>query len=158
MPKKRKPTYREINGTTRVGDFLRSLGKKETLKKVLDVGGSLITGRVGDAIHNILKDSNELTNDQRDFALKLLQSDVEENQEISNRWKYDMSSDSWLSKNVRPISLMFLTFSAIFLAYLDFFYTNLEVIDEWIELLKTLLITVYVAYFGGRSYEKTKKL
>ena len=154
----KKKSYKERNGTTRVGDFLRSIGKSKTLNKILDVGTNLATGNVSGALKNILKGSDELTPEQRNFALELLKSDVEENKEVSNRWKFDMNSDSWLSKNVRPLMLIYLTLMMTLIAILDSSLVKFTVNEAWISLLQTLLITAYVAYFGGRSYEKNKKL
>ena len=154
---KEKPSYKEIHGTTRVGDFLRSINKSEVLTKVLGVGTELITGDVAGAVEELLRGSDELTTAQREYALKLLESDVKESAEISNRWKYDMESDSWLSKNVRPILLAFLTFSTVLLIFLDSSVNGFLVAVTWVDLLQTLLLTVFVAYFGGRSYEKIKK-
>jgi hypothetical protein len=65
-----------------------------------------------------------------------------------------MKSDSWLSKNTRPLSLIFLSVSMIFLILLDSLNIDFDVEGSWIELLKNLLVTVYVAYFGSRGVEK----
>ena len=70
-----------------------------------------------------------------------------------------MKSDSYLSKNVRPLSLIFLTVTTMILIYLDFFYGDeINVPGEWIELLKSLLLGVYIAYFGSRGIEKYKSI
>ena len=79
-------------------------------------------------------------------------------QEVSKRWDSDMKSDSWLSKNTRPMSLIFLTVSMVILIILDSFQWNFTVDTGWVELLKTLLVTVYVAYFGSRGAEKFKSI
>ena len=69
-----------------------------------------------------------------------------------------MKSDSWLSKNTRPLTLVFLTVSTVFLVLLDSLDIEFGVSSEWIDLLKSLLITVYVAYFGSRGVEKFKAI
>lgn len=74
-------------------------------------------------------------------------------QEISKRWNSDMKSDSWLSKNTRPMSLIFLTISMVILILLDSFELKFGVSENWVDLLQTLLVTVYVAYFGSRGAE-----
>jgi hypothetical protein len=153
-----KPTYKEQHGTTRVGDFLRSIGKSELLTKVISSGSDLITGNISGALKNLLKSTDELTPEQREYALKLLESDVKENEEVSKRWQYDMNSDSWLSKNIRPLMLLYLTLAMSIFCVLDSCVIDFNVHESWISLLETLLLTSYVAYFGGRSYEKTKKL
>jgi hypothetical protein len=77
--------------------------------------------------------------------------------EISSRWKADMESDSWLSKNVRPLVLIFLVISTVLLIFIDAGVINFVVEAKWTDLLQLVLITVIGAYFGGRSLEKTKK-
>jgi hypothetical protein len=73
---------------------------------------------------------------------------------VSKRWDSDMKSDSWLSKNTRPLTLIYLTLASTILIIIDSFHTLFDVDTAWVELLKTLLITVYVAYFGSRGAEK----
>jgi len=90
--------------------------------------------------------------------MKLLEQDIAEMQNVSNRWSNDMKSDSWLSKNTRPLALIYLTFASTLLIVLDSFHTTFDVDSAWVELLKTLLITVYVAYFGSRGAEKITKI
>jgi len=77
--------------------------------------------------------------------------------EISSRWDADMKSDSWLSKNVRPLVLIFLVISTVLLIFIDAGAINFVVEAKWTDLLQLVLITVIGAYFGGRSLEKTKK-
>jgi len=77
--------------------------------------------------------------------------------EISSRWNADMKSDSWLSKNVRPLVLIFLVISTVLLIFIDAGAINFVVEAKWTDLLQLVLITVIGAYFGGRSLEKTKK-
>ena len=69
-----------------------------------------------------------------------------------------MKSDSWLSKNTRPMTLIFLTASLVVIMLLDSFEIPFTVDASWVDLLKSLLITVYVAYFGSRGVEKFKKI
>ena len=96
--------------------------------------------------------------EDKEKALKLLEMDMVEMQEISKRWASDMQSDSWLSKNTRPLTLIFLTISMVLLVLLDSFEIAFEVDSGWVDLLKSLLITVYVAYFGSRGAEKFKSI
>jgi hypothetical protein len=82
-----------------------------------------------------------------------------EMQEVSKRWESDMKSDSWLSKNTRPMSLIFLTVMSIAFIWVDSHeHLSFTVEQEWISLLKTLTTTVYVAYFGSRGAEKWKTI
>tara|TARA_R110000744_G_scaffold229822_1_gene347906 strand:- start:1579 stop:1959 length:381 start_codon:yes stop_codon:yes gene_type:complete len=78
-------------------------------------------------------------------------------QEITKRWESDMKSDSWLSKNIRPLTLAFLVVSCVLLIFIDAGVISFVVDEEWKDLLKMVLMTTIGAYFGGRSYEKIKK-
>jgi len=69
-----------------------------------------------------------------------------------------MASDSWLSKNTRPMTLIFLTISMVCLILLDSFNIDFSIDSSWVDLLKSLLVTVYVAYYGSRGAEKFKSI
>ena len=90
----------------------------------------------------------------KETALKLLEQDIVEMQEISKRWESDMKSDSWLSKNTRPMTLIYLTVMMSLYIILDSLDIAFNIDESWVELLKTLLVTIYVAYFGSRGFEK----
>ena len=83
--------------------------------------------------------------------------EVEMEKQITDRWKSDMASDSWLSKNVRPMVLVFLVVSTVLMIFIDAGTIKFVVEEKWTDLLQLVLITVIGAYFGGRSLEKTKK-
>ena len=87
----------------------------------------------------------------------LLESEVELQKNITERWKSDMASDSWLSKNIRPLTLAFLVSSTVILVFIDAGFIEFNVKDSWVDLLQLVLISVVGAYFGGRSIEKIKK-
>ena len=76
---------------------------------------------------------------------------------VSERWSSDMKSDSWLSKNTRPLTLIYLTLCMSVFVVLDS-TVILEINQGWVSLLEALLITVYVAYFGSRGAEKITKI
>ncbi len=96
--------------------------------------------------------------EDKEKALKLLEQDMVEMQEVTKRWESDMKSDSYLSKNTRPLTLIFLTCSLVIFILLDGFEIDFSIDDAWVDLLKSLLITVYVAYFGSRGAEKFKAI
>ena len=96
--------------------------------------------------------------EDKEKALALLNQDTVEMQEVSKRWQADMKSDSWLSKNTRPLTLVFLTVAMVLLIFIDSTGLDFEVDSGWVDLLKSLLITVYVAYFGSRGAEKFKTI
>ena len=86
----------------------------------------------------------------------LLKSEATIQENVTERWKSDMSSDSWLSKNVRPLVLIFLVLCTMLLVFIDAGILEFKVEDKWISLLEITLLTVIGAYFGGRSIEKVK--
>ena len=86
----------------------------------------------------------------------LLKSEETIQENVTERWKSDMSSDSWLSKNVRPLVLIFLVLCTMLLVFIDAGILEFKVEDKWISLLEITLLTVIGAYFGGRSIEKVK--
>tara|TARA_R100001463_G_scaffold7593_7_gene24243 strand:- start:693 stop:1148 length:456 start_codon:yes stop_codon:yes gene_type:complete len=135
---------------TRVGKFL-----VKAAPNILGVAGDLLpnAGVLG-MVKQLISNDSKLPDQDKDEALKLIELDIIEAQEVSKRWTADMASDSYLSKNTRPMTLIFLTVSMIFLIILDSLDIDFGVNVEWIELLKSLLITVYVAYFGSRGVEK----
>ena len=83
------------------------------------------------------------------------EADIQKN--VTDRWKTDMNSDSWLSNNVRPLVLIFLVVSTVLMVFIDAGVISFEVKANWIDLLQLVLITVIGAYFGGRSAEKFRK-
>ena len=86
----------------------------------------------------------------------LLKSEETIQENVTERWKADMNSDSWLSKNVRPMVLIFLVLCTMLLVFVDAGFLEFQVEDKWISLLEITLLTVIGAYFGGRSIEKVK--
>ena len=147
MPKKK---FKE----TKVGQFL--LGKSGVLDSLADVLPD--KGLLG-VVKNLIDRDETLPTPDKEMALKLLEQDIVEAQEVSKRWESDMSSDSWLSKNTRPMSLIFLTIMTVSFIWVDSHgYIDFTVEQEWINLLKTLTTTVYVAYFGSRGAEKFKSI
>ena len=109
-------------------------------------------------VKNLIKKDPVLPPEDKEKALALLNQDTIEMQEVSKRWSSDMKSDSWLSKNTRPMALIFLTVSMVLLIFVDSSGIEFNVDNGWIDLLKSLLITVYVAYFGSRGAEKFKTI
>ena len=131
------------------------------MKKILSkiFGGA--AGNVAEKISNIIAKHTFSKEDRARFenemAKVFLEAESEMQQNVTERWKTDMSSDSWLSKNVRPLVLIFLVVSTVLMVFIDAGIISFNVKDSWIDLLKLILITVIGAYFGGRSYEKIKK-
>lgn len=140
--------------------------KDTKVGKFLINNGSGIVGTLGDVlpssgvlgiVKGLITKDQSLPPKDKETALKLLEMDSIEMQEVSKRWNSDMKSDSWLSKNTRPLTLIYLTISTSIYILLDSF--DMAAIDgAWIELLKTLLVTIYVAYFGSRGFEKIQSI
>ena len=154
-----KKTYKEKNGTTRVGDALRWLSKqgKTIAPEILNLAGN-ITGIEGlNKLSDAISKDKQLTEVDKQLLLAELQQDVIEMQEVTKRWQYDMSSDSWLSKNIRPLSLAFLTLTLFIYIILDSSINGFIIDKAWIDLLSSLLLLVYCGYFGMRSVEKVTK-
>ena len=86
-----------------------------------------------------------------------IEAEAEVQRNVTERWRSDMTSDSWLSKNVRPLVLIFLVACTMVLIFIDAGAIDFKVEDKWVGLLEVILITVIGAYFGGRSFEKIKK-
>ena len=137
------------------GNLLRGIAKtgKTVAPKLID---AITGGKVSDIIEAITGDT-ELTEIEKQMLVKELEQDVIEMQEVSKRWSSDMNSDSWLSKNIRPLSLAFLTLSLFIYVILDSSLEGFKIDSEWISLLGNLLLLVYAGYFGGRSLEKIRK-
>lgn len=139
---------------TKLGKFLN-----KSAPKVLDVAGDLLPDKgVLGIVKNLISKDPDISPEDKEVALKLLEQDMVEMQEVSKRWMSDMSSDSWLSKNTRPMALIFLTISMVIFMLMDSFDWGFEVQSMWVDLLKSLLVTVYVAYFGSRGVEKYKTI
>ena len=135
---------------TKVGQFLA----KSAPGILGTVGNILPDNGVLGVVKNLISKEESLPAEDKEKAMKLLELDIIEMQEVSKRWSSDMKSDSWLSKNTRPMSLIFLTISMVLLILLDSFDWRFTVSTGWVDLLQTLLVTVYVAYFGSRGAEK----
>jgi hypothetical protein len=147
--KKKKKKFKE----TKVGIFL-----KEKAPTILNTVGEFLPDQGGIGIvKNLISGDSTINAKDKETALKLLDQDIAEMNNISDRWNSDMKSDSWLSKNTRQMTLIYLTLAMTIFIVL---YSSvlLEINDGWVSLLEALLITVYVAYFGSRGAEKITKI
>ena len=125
---------------TKVGKFLIKAGSAigEALPK---------SGYLG-VLRSLITDDSKLTPKDKETALKLLDIDIAEMQEISKRWDSDMKSDSWLSKNVRPLTLVFFSISYVIGLFMEYPLDSITV----------LLSLIVAAYFGSRGFEKLKSI
>jgi len=127
------------------------------LTNLFSGGAADLVKGVGGVIDNLHTSKEEKLEAER--KIQELISDYETKMEanITDRWKADMNSDSWLSKNVRPMILIFLVVSTVLMIFIDAGTIKFVVEEKWTDLLQLVLITVIGAYFGGRSFEKRKK-
>ncbi|MBV1929075.1 MAG: hypothetical protein KUG81_06135 [Gammaproteobacteria bacterium] len=146
-PKRKKKKFKD----TGLGKFLKGAGST-----IVDVVGDVIPG--GKVLKALIEGDEVLTADQKEMALRHLEMDIVDMQEVTKRWESDMTSDSWLSKNVRPLIILFLTVAMTTFIIIDSASDGFSVKEDWISLLSSLLLLVYGAYFGGRSLEKIQKM
>ena len=127
------------------------------LGKIFSAGASDLVKSVGGVVDNLVTTDEERLEAKHKIENMIKGYEAEMQKQITERWKVDMQSDSWLSKNIRPLTLMFLVISTVLMIFIDAGVLNFEVKDTWVDLLQLVLITVIGAYFGGRSLEKVKK-
>ena len=127
------------------------------LNKIFSAGASDLINSVGGVVDNLTTSKEEKLEAERKIKDLVMGYEAEMQKQVTERWKMDMQSDSWLSKNIRPLVLIFLVVSTVLLVFIDAGVIAFEVKASWVDLLQLVLITVIGAYFGGRSLEKVKK-
>jgi hypothetical protein len=127
------------------------------LGKLFSGGAADLIKGVGGVIDNLHTSGEEKLEAERKIKELVANYEVEMEKNITSRWQADLKSDSWLSKNVRPMVLIFLIVCTMLLIFIDAGAIKFNVKDSYIDLLQLVLITVIGAYFGGRSFEKVKK-
>ncbi len=127
------------------------------MKKLLQLISGTLVKDIGKVIDNLTTTDEERLEAKRGIQELLEKADKDAQEQVTERWKYDMQSDSFLSKNIRPIIMVFLTGMFTVLAFTDGNIGGFEIQKEYIPIFQTLLVTVYGAYFVGRTWEKGKK-
>ena len=127
------------------------------LGKLFSGGAADLVKGVGSVIDNLHTSGEEKLEAERKIKELVANYEIEMEKNITSRWEADLKSDSWLSKNVRPMVLIFLIVCTMLLIFIDAGALKFNVKDSYIDLLQLVLITVIGAYFGGRSLEKVKK-
>ena len=124
--------------------------------------GSLLGGDtikdVGNIIDNLHTSEDEKLEAKQKLESLLIQAEQAAQTQVSQRWEADMKHGSWLSKNIRPITLIFLTGVFVILIVFDGNLGEFTIGESYVPVYQTLLITVYGAYFAGRSIEKVRKV
>ena len=127
------------------------------LGKIFSAGAGKLVENVGGVLDNLTTTKEEKLEAQRKIKEIVANYEVEMEKNVSDRWNADMNSDSWLSKNVRPMVLIFLVVSTVLMMFIDAGAINFTVEPKWTDLLQLVLMTTIGAYFGGRSIDKRKK-
>jgi hypothetical protein len=127
------------------------------LTKIFSSGAGELVKNVGGVLDNLTTSKEEKMEAERKIKDMIMGYEAEMQKQVTERWAMDMKSDSWLSKNIRPLVLIFLVVSTVLLVFIDAGVISFEVKASWVDLLQLVLITVIGAYFGGRSLEKVKK-
>ena len=127
------------------------------MKKIFQALTGGLLRDISKVIDNLHTSDEERLEAKRKLQELLEQADKEAQDQVTDRWKYDMQSDSFLSKNIRPLVLVFLTVMFTLFAFTDGNLGEFKIQEEYIPVFQSLLITVYGAYFVGRTWEKGKK-
>ncbi len=127
------------------------------ITKIFSGGAAELIKGIGGVVDNLHTSKEEKLEAEHKIKEMIMGYEAEMQKQVTERWKMDMQSDSWLSKNIRPLVLIFLVVSTILLVFIDAGVISFEVKSSWVDLLQLVLITVIGAYFGGRSLEKVKK-
>ena len=127
------------------------------LTKRFSGGAADLVKGIGGVVDDLHTSKEEKLEAERKIKELIANYEVEMEKNITSRWEADLKSDSWLSKNVRPLVLIFLIICTMLLIFIDAGTIKFEVKSSWVDLLQLVLITVIGAYFGGRSFEKVKK-
>ena len=126
------------------------------MKKLLQfITGGLVKD-IGEVIDKVTTTDEERLEAKRKIQELLEKADNDAQTQVTERWKFDMQSDSFLSKNIRPLVMVFLTAVFTLLAFTDGNIGQFSIQKEYIPIFQTLLVTVYGAYFVGRTWEKGK--
>ena len=127
------------------------------MSKILDLLGGGLIQQVGNVVDNLTTSEDERMAAKRAMEEIFIKAESQAQEQVTKRWEADMKSDNWLSKNIRPLICIFLTAIFVVLSVFDGNAGGFEIQESYIPIYQTLLITVYGAYFAGRSIEKIKK-
>ena len=126
------------------------------MKKLLQLITGGLVKDIGEVIDKVTTTDEERLEAKRKIQELLEKADNDAQTQVTERWKFDMQSDSFLSKNIRPLVMVFLTAMFTILAFTDGNIGQFSIQKEYIPIFQTLLVTVYGAYFVGRTWEKGK--
>ena len=127
------------------------------LNKIFGKGATEVADKVAGIADRFIHTKDEKAEFEMEMEKIMIAAEEAIQKNVTERWRHDMTSDSWLSKNVRPMVLIFLVVCTVLMIFIDAGAVNFHVEEKWTDLLQLVLITVIGAYFGGRSFEKIKK-
>ena len=127
------------------------------MSKLLSFLGGNVVEKVGNVIDNLTTSDEERLAARKAIKEVMMEAESRAQEQVTRRWEADMKSDNWLSKNIRPLICIFLTAIFVVLSVFDGNIGEFVIQESYIPIYQTLLITVYGAYFAGRSIEKIKK-
>ena len=127
------------------------------MSKLLKFLGGNVIEKVGNVIDNLSTSKEEAMVAKKAIKEVMMKAESDAQSQVTKRWEADMKSDNWLSKNIRPLICIFLTAIFVVLSLFDGNIGGFVIQESYIPIYQTLLITVYGAYFAGRSIEKIKK-
>jgi uncharacterized membrane protein (DUF106 family) len=128
------------------------------MKKIIQWLSGGVIKEIGNVIDKLTTTDEERLEVKKQIQQILEDADNKAQEEVSKRWEADMKSDSFLSKNIRPMILIYLTVIFTSLAFFDGNIGEFGLAKEYIPIFQTLLVTVYGAYFVGRTWEKAKSI
>ena len=127
------------------------------MSKLLSFLSGGVIEKVGTVIDNLSTSDEERLAARKAIKQVMMEAESKAQEQVSRRWEADMKSDNWLSKNIRPLICIFLTAMFVIISIFDGNAGGFQIAPAYIPIYQTLLITVYGAYFAGRSIEKIKK-
>lgn len=129
---------------------------KQILAKIFGAAGGGIAEKISNIVAKHTFSKEDRARFEKEMTQVFIQAESDMQKNVTERWLSD-NQGSWLSRNVRPLVLLFLIVSTVLMIFIDAGVVSFEVKDSWVDLLQLTLITVISAYFGGRSFEKIKK-
>lgn len=127
------------------------------MSKLLSFLGGNVIEKVGNVIDNLSTSKEEAMAAKKAIKEVMMKAESDAQSQVTKRWEADMKSDNWLSKNIRPLICIFLTAMFVIISIFDGNAGGFQIAPAYVPIYQTLLITVYGAYFAGRSIEKIKK-
>ncbi|MFT7223146.1 MAG: hypothetical protein ACI82Z_000679 [Cellvibrionaceae bacterium] len=142
-----------VNVITSVGKIIDDLSTSDEELALTDIQKKKITAAYNIKIQEIMLELDKQAA-KREETMEA---------ELTQRLQLDMKSDSWLSKNIRPMTLIFMTLVVSILAFFTIFMNEfkpeqVDTIKEWIPFFQTIMLTIYGFYFGSRGLEKIQKI